>query len=107
MPMRLDIQVDRSGRVSQLIMLNVKDPELPSPQVEKGSAISTLLTKADSVHVKHGVPVVELVAKKERGEWRQQWFITIPTAKDVIIGSVDAMSGAVIKFNRHADSLDD
>lgn len=44
MPMRLDIQVDRGGLVTQIVMTNIPDPPLPSPpRVRKEGAIAALL----------------------------------------------------------------
>ncbi|MFD7121847.1 VanZ family protein [Streptomyces sp. NPDC059922] len=102
MPMRLDVQVDRTGRVSQLITRNVEDPVLQAPEVTKDAAISVFLDKVNSSGEKDpDLKVdVELIAKEVDGRWRTEWLVFAQASGDAITANVDAVSGQVITFNR-------
>ncbi|MFJ8982594.1 VanZ family protein [Streptomyces sp. NPDC102282] len=101
MPMRLDVQVDRTGRVTQLIMLNEQDPKLSKPLIKKETAVSAILEKAESASTEiQGSDVkTELIAKKVDSTWRTVWLIAAQAPKGPVSGSVDASSGKVISFN--------
>ncbi|MFJ9808958.1 VanZ family protein [Streptomyces sp. NPDC101158] len=97
MPMRLDIQIDRVGRVSQLIMTNTPDPQISPPRIPKESAISALLTanKLDGATIPRSSVTTALLAMKSNGTWIPAWRIEVP-GKQPVTGSVDAMTGTVI-----------
>ncbi|NBM17665.1 VanZ family protein [Streptomyces sp. GC420] len=97
MPMRLDIQVDRTGRVSQLIMLDIPDPSVTSPSIAKADAVKEVLKQ-----VKLGAPGLEnkagaeLLAQQVSGQWRPCWLVTGKHSDTSFSGTVDAISGKVI-----------
>ncbi|MFE0650749.1 VanZ family protein [Streptomyces sp. NPDC059534] len=99
MPMRLDVQVDRSGRVTQLIALNIADPALPVPRITKDQAVSALVTQSGATG--KGIPQkpnasAELLAEERDGKWIPTWLVEVQGTQ-LISGSVDAVSGRVIE----------
>lgn len=100
MPVRLDVQINTAGRVSQLLVRSIDDPaSLPKPTVDKKAAQSTAL-KALHQPTGHEVRVAEseLLAVQREGEWRSQWLTSFETDdKSVVIDPiyVDANTGKV------------
>ncbi|MFI8826356.1 VanZ family protein [Streptomyces sp. NPDC053431] len=97
MPMRLDIQVDRVGRVSQLIMTSTPDPRISAPRISKEDAVTAVLTahKLDEGTLPRADVAAALLATKNNGAWIPVWRIEVP-GKQPITGSVDAVTGTVI-----------
>jgi hypothetical protein len=105
MPMRLDIQIDRTGRVSQLIMLNAPDPSIDAPSVTNQDAVSAILEKMEP-----GTPAdfsqkvtTELLAKEKGSQWHPYWLVSCQYSDGNVSGFVDAVTGKVIDFNQSAD----
>ncbi|MFB7309930.1 VanZ family protein [Streptomyces sp. NPDC056192] len=99
MPMRLDIQVDRNGRISQLIMRNVHDPKLPEVRIDRGAAITAVLKRAGST-VQKGQYSSEIIARQEKSGWRPVWLLGMPTEDGEIRANIDANSGKFISYGR-------
>ncbi|MFC8510438.1 hypothetical protein ACFU3J_34210 [Streptomyces sp. NPDC057411] len=97
MPMRLDVQVDHLGRVSQLIMTNIPDPHLASPRVTKEEAITALLTarKQDGAKAPRLRVTAVLLAMDSKGTWIPAWRIDVQ-GKQPVTGSVNAITGTVL-----------
>ncbi|MFB7636687.1 VanZ family protein [Streptomyces sp. NPDC056149] len=101
MPMRLDVQINTAGRVSQLLVRSADDPrDLPPVKVDKASAQRAAL---DSLGLPKGADHVrasesELLAVQRGGKWRAQWMTAFEADdKNVILEPVyvDANSGKV------------
>ncbi|GAA2807343.1 hypothetical protein GCM10010441_35170 [Kitasatospora paracochleata] len=93
MPMRLDVQVDRAGRISQLSAVDVADPaELPTVTVSKDIAGRTALNLVPSCQK---VEVGDLLAVRHEGAWRTVWRTVVTCADTSEVINVDAHSGTV------------
>ncbi|MFD3657702.1 hypothetical protein [Streptomyces sp. NPDC058620] len=92
MPMRLDVQINRAGHVSQLLTRHTEGAViLPPRRVSEGQA-----TKAASEYSR-GAKTGEgnLLAVRREGEWRAQWVIPVSAGDDVYPVYVDAETGEV------------
>ncbi|MER0477812.1 hypothetical protein ABR737_05500 [Streptomyces sp. Edi2] len=100
MPMRLDVQVNTAGRVSQLLVRTEQDPhDLPALNVDKKTAQRTAL-KALQQLKGHKVRIAdsELLAVQRAGRWRAQWLTGFETDdKSAVLEPVyvDANTGKV------------
>jgi hypothetical protein len=101
MPMRLDIQIDRSGRVSQLLTRHVDDPRHLSPAtVTRQQAITAALASADTGRTRGHATGTQLLAVKNHHTWHTYWLIGVHTS----IGHdtqlyIDASTGKSIPLN--------
>ncbi|MFJ9576174.1 VanZ family protein [Streptomyces sp. NPDC101191] len=97
MPMRLDIQVDRVGRVSQLIMTSTPDPHISAPRVSKEGAVTALAAahKLNQATISRQDVAAALLAMKSNGEWIPAWRVEV-VGKQPITGSVNAVTGTLI-----------
>ncbi|MEW1753018.1 VanZ family protein [Streptomyces angustmyceticus] len=92
MPMRLDVQIDRAGHVSQLSTRKSPDVDVPAIRVSKDNAIQ---------RAKHSAPgcrkaeVGELLAVPEKANWNAVWRILVTCKDSSMIAHVNAHSGAV------------
>ncbi|MFJ3901794.1 VanZ family protein [Streptomyces sp. NPDC090025] len=117
-PMRLDIQIDRSGTVTQLIMRDIADPRLPRPRVSRTDAVDAFQRAAsqDGAGRDGAKPeriAAQLVAQSVEGTWRICWLVhgevagtTSPAATSGGITSggigtatIDALSGEVVQYD--------
>ncbi|WP_051819105.1 VanZ family protein [Streptomyces sp. NRRL S-1813] len=100
MPMRLDVQVNTTGRVSQLLVRTEEDPhDLPALTVDKKTAQRTAL-KALQQPKGHKVRIAdsELLAVQRAGRWRAQWLTGFETDDKTAVLEpvyVDANTGKV------------
>ncbi|SHL83412.1 VanZ family protein [Streptomyces yunnanensis] len=101
MPMRLDVQINTAGRVSQLLVRSAEDPRnLPPVKVDKASAQRAALASMELPKGAHNVRATEseLLAVQRDGEWRAQWMTAFEADdKNVMLEPVyvDANSGKV------------
>ncbi|MEU6934814.1 VanZ family protein [Streptomyces sp. NPDC046374] len=95
MPMRLDIQVNRAGLATQIIMTNIPDPHLPSPRIRKEEAVAALLSANKQDGTKPPAATAVLLATLSNGTWIPAWRIEVQ-GRQPISGSVNAMTGTVI-----------
>ncbi|WNI16033.1 VanZ family protein [Actinacidiphila sp. ITFR-21] len=98
MPMRLDVQIDRGGRVSQLLARRVGDPaSLPPVKVGSAKAGATALaTVGSSLPEGTGARITdtELLAVRRGARWRVQWLFAVqPAASPATSLYVDATTG--------------
>ncbi|MGZ2359947.1 VanZ family protein [Streptomyces sp. 372A] len=96
MPMRLDVQINRVGRVSQLnVQHGPSSVPLPPRRVngdQAESLVSATLPKNSGAKVKAS----RLAAVKSNGEWRAQWAVSITIDQsDPYEVYVDAETGKV------------
>ncbi|MET9351152.1 VanZ family protein [Streptomyces termitum] len=95
MPMRLDILIEPSGRMTDLIARNVDDPSLPPVAIDEQHA----WTRFDSQHkLKPGQGKREdpvLLAERRGGEWRVHWRLGASAGGTLFSAVVDATTGDV------------
>ncbi|WP_188271424.1 MULTISPECIES: VanZ family protein [unclassified Streptomyces] len=95
MPMRLDIQIDRNGALTQLIQRKAEDPPLPAPSVSRNEAIQKFhqaFQEGDS----KGKVESELIAKSVDGIWKIHWLVVGASRNESGFAIIDATSGEVI-----------
>ncbi|WP_434600115.1 VanZ family protein [Streptomyces sp. A5-4] len=99
MPLRLDVQINTAGRISQLLTANAEDPEgLPKPRISKATAETTALKSitAEVKGIKLKVANSSLMAVEISGEWRPEWSVTFedPQGETFLTATyVDAVTG--------------
>jgi hypothetical protein len=92
MPMRLDVQVDRAGRISQLSARQVDDQTLPKTTLPKSTAASTALASMPTcMKAEPG----ELMATRLRGTWLAVWRVIVTCETSGAIVNVNAVSGKI------------
>lgn len=93
MPMRLDIAIEPSGRIIDLIARNIADPELPQATVSETKAweIFDQHHKVKPGQVQRQQPVY--LAQRRDGQWRIHWLLTVregDTLRSAVIDATDA-----------------
>jgi glycopeptide antibiotics resistance protein len=94
MPMRLDIEVDPAGRISQFAARQVADPtSLPIVTVTRAQAQSVAEAAAPQCEK---AQAGELLAVQSGNSWRPAWrvLVSCPSTTDVV--NVDAANAAVL-----------
>ncbi|MGW2843755.1 VanZ family protein [Streptomyces sp. NPDC001274] len=96
MPRRLDVQIDRAGRVSRLnVQRGPLSVALPPRRVDRARAeslVTATFPKGSTAEVEAG----RLIAVEEKGEWRARWTVSVTfDASDVSEMYVDAETGEV------------
>ncbi|MGW3087270.1 VanZ family protein [Streptomyces sp. NPDC001108] len=96
MPRRLDVQIDRAGRVSRLnVQRGPLSVALPPRRVDRAQAES-IVTDTFLKDSKAEVEAGRLIAVMEKGEWRARWTVSVAfDASDVSEMYVDAETGEV------------
>lgn len=102
MPMRLDIQIGPSGRISQLTADPVPDPTVPAVSISRDQALDALFTTIrfkeifqDTVATK----TAELMAVSEHGQWRAVWRISVSGEEKNALAYVDATSRKIWTYS--------
>ncbi|WP_433892247.1 VanZ family protein [Streptomyces sp. CA-111067] len=101
MPMQLDVEINRAGRISQMVTADIADPgSLPPIRISRSSAVqrakasvAALLSSAQDLTVSH----VELKAVQRENQWRCEYLVSYsgPDGKPIMAMSyVDATTGA-------------
>ncbi|MFB8771466.1 VanZ family protein [Streptomyces broussonetiae] len=96
MPMRLDIAIEPSGRIIDLIARNVADPNLPQPKVDEARAWeifdrSHQIMKPDQVQRQQPV----YLAQRRDGQWRIHWLLSVRDGNTLRSAVVDATDASV------------
>ncbi|WP_079159701.1 VanZ family protein [Streptomyces griseus] len=92
MPMRLDVEINRAGRVSALLARHAEDVvSLPPRRVSEKQAAAAASASAGGSKAEVG----DLLAIRREGEWRAQWVIPVSAGTDVYHVYVDAETGQV------------
>ncbi|WP_371096901.1 VanZ family protein [Streptomyces sanglieri] len=92
MPMRLDVQINRAGRVSQLLTRHAEGAvTLPPRRVDEKQAVATASKYSRGAKTGPG----NLLAIRREGEWRAQWAVPVYAGDDVYPVYVDAETGKV------------
>lgn len=104
MPMRLDIQVEPSGRITDLILREIADPKLPRVRYSEEKAWSTFSDhfELDEKAAKRSEPTLLAVRRGE--EWGVDWLLGAELDDELFSASIDAMSGEVRNPSRHPRS---
>ncbi|MFE5946457.1 VanZ family protein [Streptomyces sp. NPDC056480] len=95
MPMRLEIRMEPSGRLTDLVARNVDDPQVPPVTVTEDMA----WRRFESQHKiapgqgKREEPV--LLAERRGDEWRVHWRLGTADAETLLSATVDAATGEV------------
>ncbi|MDV9186881.1 VanZ family protein [Streptomyces sp. SR27] len=101
LPMRLDIQVDRTGAITQLIERNIEDPNLPEPKISRQKAIELFHQASKNAGSSERAADAELVAKSVEGSWQVHWLAFSETGLAVI----SATSGEIISYSPQPPGL--
>ncbi|MFB7517780.1 VanZ family protein [Streptomyces sp. NPDC056144] len=92
MPLRLDVQVDRTGRVSQVLMSNLPDQKVAEPRVRREEALAALLGP-DRTGRPSGSSSAVLMAARRDGAWIPAWYVEVREDSMTTTGHVDALTG--------------
>ncbi|MFD8544757.1 VanZ family protein [Streptomyces sp. NPDC059649] len=92
MPMRLDVQIDRTGHVSQLSTRKAPDVNIAPSHIKKEEALQ--LAKSSTPGCQRA-EVGELLAVRNGSKWHAVWRIKITCKDSSAIVHINASSGAV------------
>ncbi|MFI2240006.1 VanZ family protein [Streptomyces chrestomyceticus] len=103
MPMRLDVQINTAGRISQMLVNTTADPaSLPANKIGKEAALRTALAHVGRPKGAQNIRPAEseLLAVQRDGRWRTQWIVTFtadgpPVQFEPVY--IDATTGDVVK----------
>ncbi|MET8974651.1 VanZ family protein [Streptomyces sp. NPDC004539] len=102
MPMRLNIAIEPSGRMIDLIARHIEDPRLPESRIGEREAWERFETA-------HGLAAGEgertepvLLAERRDGRWRVHWRLSARDGGTLLSAVVDATDGSV-----HSPSADE
>ncbi|MEV8626497.1 VanZ family protein [Streptomyces sp. NPDC051079] len=104
MPMRLDILIEPSGRMTDLIARRVEDPAVPAATVDENAAWKAF----DQEHgvkpgqVKREQPVYLVERQGER--WRVHWRLAGRRDGMLLSATVDATTGAIVSNSAVSES---
>ncbi|QIY55390.1 VanZ family protein [Streptomyces sp. RPA4-5] len=98
MPMRLDVQIDRAGHVSQLSTRKSPDVDVPSIRVNKENAAQRAMHSAPGCRK---AEAGELLAVQDKANWNAVWRILVTCKDSSMITHVNAHSGAVEVKEKH------
>ncbi|MFE0728297.1 VanZ family protein [Streptomyces antibioticus] len=104
MPMRLNIAVEPSGRIIDLIARNVADPELPEQRITEAEAweIFDRSQKIESRAEDRQQPTY--LAQRRENRWRVHWLLSVRQGSTLRSAAIDATDGSVHDVT--AQSLD-
>ncbi|MFE9629241.1 VanZ family protein [Streptomyces sp. NPDC006527] len=93
MPMRLDIAIEPSGYIIDLIARHVADPDLPQPKISEAKAWEIFEThhKLKPGQGQRQQPVY--LAQRRDGHWRIHWLLSVrdgSTLRSAVIDATDA-----------------
>jgi hypothetical protein len=97
MPMRLDIVIEPSGRLTGLIARNIDDPKLPRIEINKDEAWQAFEShhKIKPGQAERAEPVY--LVEREGDEWRVHWRLAARQDDTLLSAIVDATTGKVLK----------
>jgi hypothetical protein len=107
MPMRLDIQIEPSGRITDLIQRDISDPELPTVHYTESQAWSAFYTKFNiaPTSVRRADPTL-LAVRRDNG-WGVDWLLGAESDDDIYSVSVDAVTGNIHNASQQPRSSED
>ena len=92
MPMRLDVQVDRAGYISQLSLEHVPDVSVPPVVVSRPQAAAAAVKYMPSCTK---IEVGELLAVRAKASWRAVWRVVASCGRRRAVINIDAATGRV------------
>ncbi|MGY5058290.1 VanZ family protein [Streptomyces sp. 900105755] len=92
MPMRLDVQVDRAGRISQLSAHEASDVAIAKTSVTKKEAEAAALKEMSACKK---ATVGELLAVRGDGAWHAVWRVVVACDDASTVVNVNAHTGAI------------
>ncbi|MGC5343517.1 VanZ family protein [Streptomyces sp. DT171] len=96
MPMRLDVQINRAGRVSQLNVQKGESKVTVPPKRITADQAEDLVRKTMSDSSGVTIKATRLVAEQRKGQWRALWVVNVIMSENDSYGVyVDAESGAM------------
>ncbi len=95
LPMRLDVVIQPSGRLSDLISRNVDAPDLPAVKVSEDQARKILEKKIGQQRSASKHDEAVLLAERRDGAWRVHWRLSVKNGQSVSTRIVDATTGTV------------
>ncbi|MER7984204.1 VanZ family protein [Streptomyces noursei] len=98
MPMRLDVQIDRAGRVSQLSTREAPDVDVPAILLDKHKATRLATTAVPGCEK---AEAGELLAVRKGGDWHAVWRIPVTCKNSSTITHVNAHTGAIEMKEEH------
>ncbi|MFI9617081.1 VanZ family protein [Streptomyces sp. NPDC052023] len=99
MPMRLDIAVEPSGRIIDLIARHIEDPNLPEAKIDSKRAweIFEKHYKIKPGQGKRAEPIY--LAERRDGQWRIHWRLSVRDGNTLRSATVDATDGSVHRIS--------
>ncbi|MEU2361786.1 VanZ family protein [Streptomyces noursei] len=98
MPMRLDVQIDRAGRVSQLSTREVSDVDVPEILLDKDKAARRAMIAVPGCEK---AEAGELLAVRKGVDWHAVWRILVTCKYSSTITHVNAHTGAIEEKEEH------
>jgi hypothetical protein len=100
LPMRLDVQIEPSGRITNLIQRNIEDPELPAVRYTEEEAWRNFERHFNqATEMKRSAAT--LLAVRRQNSWGVDWLLGAEDKKDLFSASVDAVTGEVRGASQH------
>lgn len=93
MPMRLDIQVDRAGRISQLSARPAQDVQVPEVVISRAAAARAALKASPHCAKTAKTTVGELLAVRHHDTWAAVWRTLVTCGSSTTVINVNAQSG--------------
>ncbi|WP_328884721.1 VanZ family protein [Streptomyces sp. NBC_00299] len=95
MPMRLDIAIEPSGRIIDLIARNVADPALPQPKISEAKAWE-IFDKHHELKPGQGQRQQPIyLAQRRDGQWRIHWLLSVRDGNALRSAVIDATDASV------------
>ncbi|MFE1962970.1 VanZ family protein [Streptomyces sp. NPDC059479] len=95
LPMRLDILIEPSGKLTDLITRNIPDPELPPVKHSEKEAWDSLAAHFSLKGEEFEKIEPVLLAQQRGSSWRVNWILTLQTEKEYYSATIDATTGKI------------
>ncbi|MFF4500199.1 hypothetical protein [Streptomyces sp. NPDC001401] len=92
MPMRLDVQIDRSGHVSQLSTRQAPDVAVPPVRVNNKKTAELAMNAVPGCRK---VDVGDLFAMRTESKWQAVWRVVVTCKDSTTLMNINATSGAI------------
>ncbi|MGW6741324.1 VanZ family protein [Streptomyces sp. NPDC055025] len=93
LPMRLDVLIEPSGKLTDLMTRNIPDPELPPVKRSEKEAWNSLEEHFSLKGEKSKRMDPVLLAQQRDGSWRVNWLLALKTEMKYYSATVDATTG--------------
>lgn len=95
LPMRLDIQIEPSGRITDLIMRDIADPELPAVRYSEEQVWATFNSHFGLSQDEGEREAGPMAVRRDDGEWGVDWMLSATTDTELFTTFVDAVTGKI------------